>query len=816
MSKLKRLLGALSLVALFIFSSCVDDEIAPEVTALRQAQVDLLNAEVATEQAFTVWQAADAAYRQAQADNQVLLNAGVTLANELTASNNAKTILDNMEAMEASALVHQADLLAKQEALAIAERDFANFLATQGLDEAGDWFAAWNKVMNGPAGTIQLPGQPNTTTITNGVIPLTEDIDGDKQDLALLNLVRTGPNNNGIPQSVVIARAEEGVVATETALAGLNASLVAAQAVVDGEENPAAELQALLLSLAADTVAQNARIDSIDAVIKGIDDLTAEADSIVAAFEHTAGVMAVNWVDSADDYLAVEDAIGFAEDSLAIAAADTALYLVYADSLQAIYDEYFTEIDEFDELLADLREDSTTTADALAAGAAGAVDEELALEEAFATYVAAERVFKRIVAEGGTPTNGDTTAFVTARRAWDGFAEDEIFAARPGVLTDIINDVTSDTYNVDGTTTPPTVVTFPFKTTSLAADDLINGGVPTAVTFTSKFVMDGADGGALQIFLDASNSDLLLEDYEDALFALESVVDFYQSAVTEFENLSDAISDLKDFSSTATVPYAAGLGTVIPDLADASGFFNNYATAIDGAGDVISDNKDGVSSSLSTANEKKVDGTRVQFVSAKDAKDAADDLIDRLDDLNDELADLLPFVELYLEDYEAASDLLEDAADEQAAALIAPNFARYGAIETLNMLVAEMGNVQDQIDALDNEILQITSSGNSVESVPQVIFTDNSGNDYTEVGSPTDMAGAGTVYAFINTADVDGAEDAVTAAQYSVAQAEQGLVDITAAIAELEAEIAAKETELVVLQAMADAIQEALLAVLAG
>lgn len=838
MSKLKRLLGALSLVALFIFSSCVDDKVAPEVAALRQAQVDLLNADAAYRAAETALKNADVAYRQAEVANQEAMTATITIGNDQLAATNA---------LELAALTEEnkSRLVAAEQALLAAQADLAQYLATAGLEEAAEYLATWNAIMTGGPGAPDLAGN----VPAGGLAGVKRQIGAKQAEIAGLSLFYTTSLSPGpqIPQSVLIARAQEQVTMAEAGLVGLNASIEAAKAVIEGAENPAASLEEALLALAADTVAQNAKLDSIAAVVAALTDGLAREDSIVSAFENQApstgtlysnrtgygdgdaneieisGVLAANHVSRGNDWVTQMNSIDAANAAIAVAAGDTVVWLAYADSLQGIYDKYAETVESFEAYIKPFRDDSIAAKAALDAASPGdAVD--AANELAYAEYITALNVFaaksnsflngntlatgassfygdgfvagtggngitamragETYAGKGGNlallvaankPTLADTTALVAARTAWDGLTKNLMF-----------DDWDPNRYgtNIGGTNFTVDL------TDGIAGVNKLNGGELTGGI---------ANGGDNPYQNSQGTIDpVLLAAVNRANALLEAAEQEYDNVVTEFAKLKAYIADVKSGDEDN-----GAYGSSLPDLSSTGTLFGDYNSELTAASTAILKLPVGGTGGLQLYPD--IDAAVTAVATQEAAIKAAEKII----------ADNDAFTSEYVEAYVAALAALAEQAEIIDSLKIGPEFARFSALEALGALEDEMQSIKDQIDALANT--EITLGSNGLPTVTDVvIFVDENGVEYTSIGSSMDDENEGTVWGYINSADVDGAEDAITSAQKAVSDAENGLTTLEGLLAEAEVELAVLETQETVLQALADEVQALLEAALAG
>ena len=114
--------------AAFMFASCLQMEEPASIEALRTAKAELISAEVQYKQAETALMNANAAYQQALADHQVLLNKIEELNLAKRAAEDEKAILELENAIETMKMDHQIAVLLKKEQLANAEQNYADAL----------------------------------------------------------------------------------------------------------------------------------------------------------------------------------------------------------------------------------------------------------------------------------------------------------------------------------------------------------------------------------------------------------------------------------------------------------------------------------------------------------------------------------------------------------------------------------------------------------------------------------------------------------------------------------------------------------------
>jgi hypothetical protein len=230
MKKFNRILMAVLFMSTTLMTSCIDDTVAPEVTALRQAQVDLLTAK--------------AALQALQTDAQ-------RIANELAEAMNAIDIQEatsNLEVTlaENAAAVVEAQTLLEENQLALQQAvdDLAEYLAEHGLDEAADYLADYSDEMDNYYGVLydisdqeayiaglellmgadDPNGGPDDITFALAAEILQRNLDSENAELAGLELVLTALEGVQADPTSVDAALTAAYVAVET-LSNANAQL---------------------------------------------------------------------------------------------------------------------------------------------------------------------------------------------------------------------------------------------------------------------------------------------------------------------------------------------------------------------------------------------------------------------------------------------------------------------------------------------------------------------------------------------------------------------------------------------------------------
>ena len=170
---------AILLVAMTFLASCIDNEVAPEVTALRQAQVDLLNAKKTMQDLQNEAQ-------QILNDYQSAINA---LALQEAEAELGLALAEIDVALEEAAADLAAAELAHEEAL----QDLVDYLNTQGLEQAATYLANYSSYMSG--GDVNDLDGNLIATVTDGYYDLLYDIAAQEAAIAEWNLMLATTDN---------------------------------------------------------------------------------------------------------------------------------------------------------------------------------------------------------------------------------------------------------------------------------------------------------------------------------------------------------------------------------------------------------------------------------------------------------------------------------------------------------------------------------------------------------------------------------------------------------------------------------------------
>ncbi|MEQ8711926.1 MAG: hypothetical protein RIC80_02860 [Cyclobacteriaceae bacterium] len=801
MSKLKRLLGALSLVALFIFSSCVDDSIAPEVTALRQAQVDLLNAEVA-------YQDAQTRYQNAQAESQEISNAFNSANNSITLQINQATLDARLATLEVE-LATAANLLAAQEALAIeAAADLARALATAGLADAAFYLDQWNAVVFGgftADGHLIFGG--------TGLLATQALIVDQKAEVAEAELYLSA--DESVTQAFLDAKLDEALVEAQADLAAAEAALPVQKAVLaaleaDDRLAAIAALQESLLPLADDSVAAIAAVEEAQAALDALENIDDDNIATVVAFDE---------LDDADNFPDHRDTWrnSFARDSaakanIAVFEAEIAAWEAYADSLQAIYDEFYPQfVEDYETTLASYEEDTVETWNNLPSNDAGA-DELYELEDAYSAYMIEWGLFnaKAVDSDGNPPSSADTTALVNKRVAYDGLnAAQMLNTPRDGQW---FNQGTEDLEEYPG-----------FDGNENDQNTWLNP--PTALKGARSGGIGLGDGigGALAAYITASGNDGTAEDaHDDAVRRWEAVDAYYGDIVDEYRGLQAYIDAVKA-GTEDTGEYLGSVPQAPLSLTDFEGlqFMTQYFAGIDGFNDDLLETLADLPAYASWYDIFNALFPGYYDCQCSEPAPADPSIAKSIDDLEaeedaaEEAADDLEYALTIIDQDEIDAYLAAlDALDETEESLDAYYQSLVPARLAVDAAEAAQDAITDQQDDIRSQIMDIENACDG--------FIVNGGN-YTECGSSiTEQIEA--VEATIDMLEGDEATAGsilnltrgVLEAEIDIELAAQGQLKAEDMVAELQAELEALQTQEAVLQSMADEFQALLEAALAG
>ncbi|MEK6782118.1 MAG: hypothetical protein AABY93_10445 [Bacteroidota bacterium] len=278
-----------AVLAAFVWSSCIDNAVAPEVTAIRAAQVGLINAQ-------TALKTADAAYRNAQAAHEAAYTA------QTEADTEAQLIANQQAQAAADIAVEQAKIT-----LAQAVQDLAEELATQGLQTAATYLTSY-------------------TTASNNVLATSQAIAAKNEFISLLNLFLSPSPTD----PVVLGKTLE-LLREESAR-----DLVLAEAKLAAAENTLATVKAV----AADPAIAEQELADVEAEIADFDNQIAQLELDIATAKNVVSAAEVplngdvtnpdgglndlveDYETMLDDQEAITDDLADAQDDVDAAQAD--------------------------------------------------------------------------------------------------------------------------------------------------------------------------------------------------------------------------------------------------------------------------------------------------------------------------------------------------------------------------------------------------------------------------------------------------------------------------------------------------------------
>lgn len=857
MSKLKRLLGALSLVALFIFSSCVDDKVAPEVAALRQAQIDRLNQDVAYRAAETAWQEANAALKALEVSTQTALDA-IMIQDEQAA-------LDKTLAELATTLATEQTKLAKEEvSLLEAQQALAQFIATAGLQEAAYYLEQWNVAYNG--GSFSGPAVA-TMDDTDGIIVVQGQINTKQTEIAGMKLFLN--EDDSVTQAYVDATLEVALAAATAEQASRTADLATKTAertalLANDGFGAITALEEQLLELVDDSVAALAALDaakaSLETVLKGINESN---QAVVDAFEAKDTLPGSVDLGQRVNYRAALLKVENDSADLALAISDTTAWSEYADSLQLAYDDnyepYFAEYETLlDAAIADTVE---TYNDLVASQPSGGLEEEV-LDTYNKYIVAFRRINEQGVSQAGPATRQDTVDMVTARTAWDGLTAADLFVSGIGSAYALpLGDG-----NKTGTSAADTA---DYWTGMNPSNQWLGGRIDAPGTIDGDGNPTGGDeavGGATAAYFNANVAGGELALHNQAKYRLTILQDQFFAGVELFRRLEAYIAAVRAGTENTGIFDPSSVPTS-PQTATALVEFNNMVVTANTLGqnllNKLKDAEDYTSSNVSDLCDQYFNEYPNEDVCGFDdsytnypgmieinlatpngtAKAAQTNYTNRVNALNGKgttvgsLSNLTFAINLLgaadVAAYEAAKAAIAETTqaefDTFGASIVAAQVAVNGAQSAYNAVLKAQDDIIDDIkdiyEALGNlEIDNAGSNGNQTikfvtfeslirdldEEIADLEETDRNGTTGVEYS-----IGTGTFNTSYNKS-IQWTADEIERINVKIALAAQGVIDIEADIADAERELEILQTELTVLQAIADSLQELVLAALAG
>jgi len=649
MKKVNKLLMVVALAAITMLSSCIKNEVAPEVKALREAQLAMITAKIEMQNLLNEQQRIENEIDQSNATLQVALD-GIAL--QVATANLAVTLRDIDEALlQAEEAVQQAELDLQEaiDALAL-------YLATNGLEEAADYLSDYSDFMGDYFDNlVEIYGQEASIAGLEAALAqadyvlaaeiLQRDLDDDMSELAALEALLTALESAATDPTTVETALQNAIVAN-SALAEANAQLEVDAATYENETlAPAWNAYYTVVGGAlynGTLIGDGIIIEYMDAA----SDVIAETANLA---EYTA-----------EDTQLTEELAAFE----ALLATNTANY----EAKKALSDA--TEADELTKGLA-------------LVAASNAIDVALTDAGINGGDWADARFDNFIDAEFLVAAEADLTAAEADLSA----AETDLAAAQ------ILLSNAQDAIDTDAGATAAT----------LAAEQATLGDEPVPGPATGLYLdvetaQNDYDGDPTGANLTALN------DANTALSAQLVVVDAAQSALDALNDPFDDATDLVNDANTAIGDANAAIATAEGDVASAQADFDaSEAILADEADDLLAvdPSLQGLMDTYGTAFDAWLTAAAADF-EAQDITDTAeglmDDIQDEVDNINDDITNNL-------------EDLADAQANLAIAQGIVSNLqADFDAVDPAALFVALQAaddvfdNIENQIDINDDII----------------------------------------------------------------------------------------------------------------
>jgi hypothetical protein len=265
------------LVTAITLSSCIKNEVAPEVAALRQAQLDMITAKIELQNLLNEAQRIENAY-------QVLYDAYRVALNDLDLQEQTADLQRQLAVIAWQIVDAEAQLEVERLQLQQAIDALAIYLAGNGFAEAAEYLGNYGAVMNG--GNVYLNGAWQYTVVRSANSVLSEIL-GKETAIAeaQLLLVATGPDS-GVPWSVVIAELQRDLTQGEAALAVEQTILATLQAIEADPTSREVEVEALRVQVEALEATEN------ELTVLG-EELSQAADASELAFEEAEDMITI-------------------------------------------------------------------------------------------------------------------------------------------------------------------------------------------------------------------------------------------------------------------------------------------------------------------------------------------------------------------------------------------------------------------------------------------------------------------------------------------------------------------------------------------
>ncbi len=221
MRKINKMLMVVAIASITVLSSCIKNEVAPEVTALRQAQLNMINAKIEMQTLLNEQQRIENLIDQSNADLQIVLDD--LEEQRATADLQQQLAIINYNVTRYQALLQQQELV-----LQTAIDNLADYLASQGLNDAANFLSQYGSQMLSYTNTLSsiysqeafIAGLQASLAQADYALAaeiIQRDLDDQMADLAAMETALT--SLEGVAENPAIAEAEK--AALEEQIAGL-------------------------------------------------------------------------------------------------------------------------------------------------------------------------------------------------------------------------------------------------------------------------------------------------------------------------------------------------------------------------------------------------------------------------------------------------------------------------------------------------------------------------------------------------------------------------------------------------------------------
>ncbi len=557
-----------------IFTSCIDNEVAPEVTQLRAAQVAYVEAE--------------ARLKAAEAEAQEISNAFAEAMNALTLERERAELDLRLAQIDAELIDAQAALEVARLALEQAIDDLEEYLAEHGLDQAARYLAEYSDAMDevydindeilGQVAYIAgLQIALDNDDFERARQMIQRDLDRDEAELALwqealvaaeaasedpsslsAQIAAAAGEISRLENEIVLAEAEADAYEQVVADA-YNAWIMAiggfswnSQVFYDDPSEEFADAQEDIIDYNEDIEDYNADIDFWNDQIAETEGYIATQESLLAARTPEAEAFRATADALYEDFLAADADLTVADNNLAAAnLTDDQALEDYFDAVAARID---AEDDYFD-ALADRNAAEQDLVDATADDDANRVTYEANLDAAETTLGTAEDDLDAAQADyDADPTQVNLDALNAARVDYENALDDVAFWE--GEIQDLDDALAEATANLP----------------------LAEAALTTAIANLNA--AESAEQSALDAYLaDLDAIDPVFEAYQAALAAYDEADDAYSEADNIADNAEDIVADIENniegynfdliFYEEQIASIQENLAEAIADLAEA-------------------------------------------------------------------------------------------------------------------------------------------------------------------------------------------------------------------------------------------------------